>query len=356
MGAGNHPPDLSASRRTIEDKLDNEELQRGKKFPNYQTNAYHVQQAEKKESWTHLGPDLNQEHPVVSTPPHPILRYPTLSYPILLIYSVHFILLYLSLIISKPCYHILPYPIIPRYFSTLTHPNLTYPIPFSTNLLFYYTTSFITPRDYTLLHPTICHLMRTCSSLLYATLSTLTHPNLTYSIPFSTNLLFYYTTSLITPRDYTLLHPTICHLMLTCSSILYAILSRSPIRGCLECRLAEGKLLYGKWGTNIIPNDVLLQEVAMIKALSDLGSGRSIKLWEGMGPTFIAQYKVYRNILLRTAAAPCNVVDTAFLAQGHSMLGLDQGGGVEMGTNTKPLAAGQSKGACGQDVSIKTGH
>ena len=74
--------------------------------------------------------------------------------------------------------------------------------------------------------------------------------------------------------------------MLTCSSLLYAILSRSPTRGCLECRLAEGKLLYGKWFTNIATNDVLLQEVAMIKALSDLGSGRSIKLWQGMAHIF----------------------------------------------------------------------
>ena len=91
----------------------------------------------------------------------------------------------------------------------------------------------------------------------------------------------------------------------------------------------------------------------------------------GNGSHILVQYRVYLNIRLRTAAASCNVVDTAFLAQGHSMLGLDQGGEVEIGTrmsqrhspgghkgnggedvtNTKPLATGQSKGACGQNVS-----
>ena len=195
--------------------------------------------------------------------------------------------------------------------------------------------------------------------------------NLTYLITSFTNLLLYYTTfSLITPRDYTLPYPTICYFMLTCSSLLYAILSRSLMNGCLECRLAEGKRLYGKWCTNIATNDVLLQEVAEIKALGDLGPG-SMKLWEAMAHTILAQYRVNLNTLLRKAAASCNVVDTSILAQGHCMLGLDQGGeevdigtcmsqrhspgglkgnGGEDVTNTKPLAQGQSKGACGLDM------
>ena len=118
MGSANHSPDLSAKLKTSQDKLDKDALQRGKNFSNYYTNAYHVQKDEKKESWTHLGPDL----------------------------------------------------------------NLTYLITSFTNLLLYYTTF-----------------------------------------------------SLITPRDYTLPYPTICYLMLTCSSLLYAILSRSHVNGCLEC-------------------------------------------------------------------------------------------------------------------------
>ena len=101
--------------------------------------------------------------------------------------------------------------------------------------------------------------------------------------------------------------------MLTCSSLLYAIISRSLMNGCLECRLAEGKRLYGKWYTNNATNDVLLQEVAKIKALGDLGPG-SIKLWEGMATTLLAQYRVNLNTLLRKAAASCNVVDTSILA------------------------------------------
>ena len=192
---------------------------------------------------------------------------------------------------------------------------------------------------------------------------------LTYFIPSSTNLLLYYTTfSLITPRDYTLPHPTICCLMLTCSSLLDAILSRPPMNGCRECRLAEGKRVYGKWGTIVAANDVLLQEVVEIKAMGVRCSGRT-KLWEGTAPTFLVQYRDNPNILLRTAAASCNVVDTAFLAQGHSMLGLEggevdigtvlsqrhslgghQGNGGEDVTNTKPMAQGQSKGVCGHGV------
>ena len=83
MGSANHSPDLSAKLKTSQDTLDKDALQRGKNFPNYYTNAYHVQKDEKKESWTHLGPDLNQEHPVVTTPLHPILRYLILYYHIL---------------------------------------------------------------------------------------------------------------------------------------------------------------------------------------------------------------------------------------------------------------------------------
>ncbi len=81
MGSANYSPDLSAERKTIEDKLDKDALQRGKKFTNYQANAYHVHKDEKKESWTHLGPDLKQEHPVVTTPIYPTLCYAMLSYP-----------------------------------------------------------------------------------------------------------------------------------------------------------------------------------------------------------------------------------------------------------------------------------
>jgi hypothetical protein len=81
MGSGNHPPYLSASLRAIEDKLDKEELQCGKKFVNYQTNVSHLQKDEEEDSWTHLDPDLNQKHLVVTTPIHSILRYPILSYP-----------------------------------------------------------------------------------------------------------------------------------------------------------------------------------------------------------------------------------------------------------------------------------
>ncbi len=154
MGSGNHPPYLSASLRAIEYKLDKEELQCGKKFVNYQANVFHLQKDEKEDSWTHLGPDLNQKHPVVTTPLHSILRYPILSHPILLIYPVLYVLLCHSLIISTPFYHILPYPITPCYFPILTHPNLTYFITPYTNLLSYYTTfSLIAPRDYTLPHP-----------------------------------------------------------------------------------------------------------------------------------------------------------------------------------------------------------
>ena len=77
------------------------------------------------------------------------------------------------------------------------------------------------------------------------------------------------------------------------------------MNGWVECKvLAEGKLQHGKWATNGATNDVLPQEAATVKALTDLCPGRTIQMWDGLPNTDLFQYRE-KNKILRTVAS-CN--------------------------------------------------
>jgi hypothetical protein len=90
------------------------------------------------------------------------------------------------------------------------------------------------------------------------------------------------------------------------------------MNGCLERKvLADGKLQHGKWATSGVTNVVLLQEVDAVKVFVDLGSGRTIRTWDGSVLTDLFQYiKGIINLFSRMVA-PCNTVDMAELAPGH---------------------------------------
>jgi hypothetical protein len=246
----------------MEDKLDKNELQRGKKFLNYHTYTFDLQNDEKEDGRTHLGSDLPRAD---ITSLYSIQCYPTLPYSTHITHPVSYMLLYYSLLISTPFHHILPYRITPCYFPTPTHPTLTDPISYSTNILLNYATSSLNPHD--------------------------------SSLP----------------------PPSLCYLTLLCLSLLYAILPRPPMNGCLECKvLADGKLQHGKWATSGVTNDVLLQEVDAVKVTVDLGSGRTIRTWDGPVLTDLFQYiQGIINVFSRMVA-PCKTVDMAELALGHS--------------------------------------
>ena len=104
------------------------------------------------------------------------------------------------------------------------------------------------------------------------------------------------------------------------------MLPRPPVNGCSECKVsAAGKLQHSKGSINGATNDFLPQEIATVKALADLGSGRTIQMRDGFAHTDLSQYRGGKiNKPLRMVAS-CNAGDMAEFAQGHSKSPLAEG-------------------------------
>ena len=335
MATPHHSPKWCAELKTNGDKLDIDKLKRGKKSLKYIINVSHFQEDEKKEELTNLDSDWNSE-PSVNIPPlYPIPLYPNLPYPSLFIYPIYYILLYISLLYSTPFYHILPHPTLPYHF----YPTLNiYPV------------SLIVSCYSLLISTLFFHILPYWTIPYY--FPTPPYPTLTAFISSSTNILPYYITFFLNPHDYSLPHPTIGYLTLLCLSLRYAILPRPTFNGWVECKvLAEGKLQHGKWATNGATNDVLPQEAATVKALTDLCPGRTIQMWDGLPNTDLFQYRE-KNKILRTVAS-CNGEmaesqreEVQFAAESEAQLAA-QVGDLKTGplsTPTRPLNTSQGEG------------